>query len=223
MMRCLIAFVVVLTVGLAPRAADACVQMAETNKLLGWSADGKVALQARVEKDGKLSHAELLPTRYEGSKYVIGIWSGKLQAKKLAVGECGDYTDVDQSLFTEKELLALPLITALKGMKSARVNLANSLASVVFPTPGGPHRMIEVSRSRSICRRSGLPGPRICCWPAYSFSDSGRIRSASGLPRSAADRSGVSSNKLMPSPASASRPRRTIRPRRPPRSAIPPS
>ena len=31
-------------------------------------------------------------------------------------------------------------------------------ASVVLPVPGGPQRMIDCSRSRSIASRSGLPG-----------------------------------------------------------------
>jgi hypothetical protein len=59
----------------------------------------------------------------------------------------------------------IPLSTALNGMNSQRVMRAISLASVVFPTPGGPHKMIEVNSSRSICRRKGLPGPRMCSCP----------------------------------------------------------
>ena len=59
----------------------------------------------------------------------------------------------------------MPLSTALNGMNSHRVMRAISRASVVFPVPGGPHRITEVSSSRSICRRSGLPGPRMCSWP----------------------------------------------------------
>jgi len=59
----------------------------------------------------------------------------------------------------------IPLSTALKGMNSHLVSRAISRASVVFPTPGGPHRMIDPSVSVSICRRNGLPGPRICSWP----------------------------------------------------------
>ena len=35
---------------------------------------------------------------------------------------------------------------------------AMTRASVVLPVPGGPHRMIDCSRSRSIASRSGLPG-----------------------------------------------------------------
>ena len=43
--------------------------------------------------------------------------------------------------------------------RSARV-VASAMrrASVVLPVPGGPHRMIDCRRSRSIASRSGLPG-----------------------------------------------------------------
>ena len=53
-------------------------------------------------------------------------------------------------------------------------------ASVVLPVPGGPHRMIDCSRSRSIASRSGLPGASRSSWPTNSSSVRGRIRSASG-------------------------------------------
>ena len=53
-------------------------------------------------------------------------------------------------------------------------------ASVVLPTPGGPHRIIECSRPDSKATRSGLPGPSRCCWPITSSSVLGRRRSASG-------------------------------------------
>ena len=33
-----------------------------------------------------------------------------------------------------------------------------SLASVVFPVPGGPHRIIECSAAPSIALRRGFPG-----------------------------------------------------------------
>ncbi len=55
-------------------------------------------------------------------------------------------------------------------------------ASVVLPVPGGPHRMIDCSRSRSIASRSGRPGARISSWPTTSSSVRGRMRSASGVP-----------------------------------------
>ncbi len=55
-------------------------------------------------------------------------------------------------------------------------------ASVVLPVPGGPQRMIDWSRSRSMASRSGLPGARIASCPTTSSSVRGRMRSASGVP-----------------------------------------
>ena len=54
----------------------------------------------------------------------------------------------------------MPLMTAENSMKLAWVVSAMILASVVLPTPGGPQKIIELGSSRSICTRSGLPGPR---------------------------------------------------------------
>ena len=55
----------------APRPAVACVQAGETNKLLGWSADGAYALSVLVDDRGKLDHAEIHPTTFAGFVYVI--------------------------------------------------------------------------------------------------------------------------------------------------------
>ena len=52
----------------------------------------------------------------------------------------------------------MPASTALKATKCACVVSAMRRASVVLPVPGGPQRMIDCSRSRSIASRSGLPG-----------------------------------------------------------------
>ncbi len=52
----------------------------------------------------------------------------------------------------------MPASTALNETKRALVVSAMMRASVVLPVPGGPHRMIDCSRSRSIASRSGLPG-----------------------------------------------------------------
>ena len=56
----------------------------------------------------------------------------------------------------------MPASTALNGTKCALVISAMTRASVVLPVPGGPQRMIDCSRSRSIASRSGLPGARMC-------------------------------------------------------------
>ena len=55
----------------------------------------------------------------------------------------------------------MPASTALNGTKCACVISAITRASVVLPVPGGPQRMIDCRRSRSIASRSGLPGARI--------------------------------------------------------------
>ncbi len=89
----------------------------------------------------------------------------------------------------------MPLSTALKGTKSALVRRAIRRASVVLPTPGGPQRMMEPISSRSICARSGLPGPTMCSCPAKSSQRSGRMRSARGLDLSVSLGTGLASNR----------------------------
>ena len=74
----------------------------------------------------------------------------------------------------------MPLVTAEKSMNWDRVREAMILARVVLPTPGGPQKIIDEIWSFSIRRRSILPGPRRCSWPAYSSSVCGRTRAARG-------------------------------------------
>ena len=89
-------------------------------------------------------------------------------------------------------------------MNVALVVCAMILASVVFPTPGGPHKIIEVVSSVSNCSRSALPGPSKCSWPTNSSRVRGRMRSASGRWRKSegvsleyAGSPGSASNRLM--------------------------
>ena len=42
---------------------------------------------------------------------------------------------------------------------------ATMRASVVFPVPGGPYRIIEPTRSSAIADRSAEPSPSTCSWP----------------------------------------------------------
>lgn len=58
--------------------------------------------------------------------------------------------------------------------------LAIMLAMVVFPVPGGPHRIMEGILPFSMAVRKMLFLPVRCTWPINSSSDDGRIRSASG-------------------------------------------
>ena len=83
------------------------------------------------------------------------------------------------SLITSRISL-MPASTALKETNRALVVSAMMRASVVLPVPGGPQRMIDCSRSRSIASRSGLPGASSSSWPTNSSNVRGRIRSASG-------------------------------------------
>jgi hypothetical protein len=75
-----------------------------------------------------------------------------------------------------------PASTADSTMNWASTAVATSRASVVLPTPGGPHRIIECSRPDSSAARSGLPGAQQVGWPITSSSVRGRRRSASGTP-----------------------------------------
>ena len=50
-------------------------------------------------------------------------------------------------------------------MKCACVVSATRRARLVLPVPGGPQRMTDCSRSRSMASRSGLPGASRFCWP----------------------------------------------------------
>src|SRR5438477_5375086 len=93
------------------------------------------------------------------------------------------------SLMTSRISL-IPARTALKDTNLAFVVSAMMRASVVLPVPGGPHRMMDCRRSRSIASRSGLPGASSSPWPTNSSKVRGRIRSGSG---DGASRRGASS------------------------------
>ena len=75
---------------------------------------------------------------------------------------------------------ATPALTALRGTKCDDVTRAINRASVVLPLPGGPHRIIEPTRSSSMARRSSCSGPTRCSWPTNSSRVRGRMRAASG-------------------------------------------
>ena len=65
-------------------------------------------------------------------------------------------------------------------MNSALNASAISRASVVLPTPGGPHRIIECGLPDANATASGFPGASRCRWPITSSMVFGRRRSASG-------------------------------------------
>jgi hypothetical protein len=116
-MRTLVALCTIACLHLA-RPAEACVQLPEANKLLGWSKDGKLAVHARVDASGKLTHAELHPTRHEGWKYLVLEQDGAIVIKKVAVGSCRVFEADDHQRvagkLTEAALRKLPIVAALE-------------------------------------------------------------------------------------------------------------
>ena len=77
----------------------------------------------------------------------------------------------------------MPLVTAEKSMKSALVRWAMIRASVVLPTPGGPQKIMEETRSLSMSRRSTLPGPSRWVCPTIFLQGAGAQPRRQGLRR----------------------------------------
>src|SRR5213080_158112 len=66
-------------------------------------------------------------------------------------------------------------------MKRVLLFSASRRANVVFPVPGGPHKINDgIAVPPSIKRRNTRPSPTSCSWPTNSLSVLGRIRSARG-------------------------------------------
>ena len=112
-----------------------------------------------------------------------------------------------------------PAVTAESCSNTLLVVAAISLASVVFPVPGGPHRITDDIRSASISRRSGPAGPSRCSCPTTSSSDAGRIRAASGAcRRSRSCKAAPNRSSAIPRPYAFGRSRRYAAPDLPNRS-----
>ena len=82
--------------------------------------------------------------------------------------------------FMTSRISLIPLVTALKLINWAFVLPAIMLARVVFPTPGGPQKIMEEIWSFSISCRRIFPFPSRCSWPAKSSRESGRSLVARG-------------------------------------------
>ena len=110
-------------VGHAGIAHAAYIQFAEANRVLGWSADGTLALLVTVLPDGRIDHAEIHPTRYEGWNYLITAARGEIAVRKAAVDRCPDWYHAEiiarvPGQLTEAKLLSLDVV---KRMKLVRV------------------------------------------------------------------------------------------------------
>src|SRR5208337_4571976 len=82
---------------------------------------------------------------------------------------------------------ATPEVTAASLRNTAPDCSASTIARVVLPVPGGPHRIIECSTCAATIWLRNFPGPSRCSWPTISSSVRGRIRSASGWPSGVRD------------------------------------
>src|SRR5438477_3845447 len=74
----------------------------------------------------------------------------------------------------------IELVVAENGTNRALVVPAIIRARVVFPDPGGPHRIIDGMRSLAIALRRNRPSPNKSSRPTISSIVFGRSRSASG-------------------------------------------
>src|SRR6266498_3297912 len=94
------------------------------------------------------------------------------------------FTPRDPRAFRDSSISALmsliELLVAEKGTKRDRVDLAMMRASVVFPEPGGPQKIIDGMRSLSMALRRKRPSSRRSCRPTTSSSVAGRSRSGRG-------------------------------------------
>ena len=81
---------------------------------------------------------------------------------------------------TTSSISFLPADVALICMNSAFVVCAMTLARVVFPVPGGPYKISELSLSARMARRRRVPSPMMCFCPTTSSNVVGRIRAARG-------------------------------------------
>ena len=79
---------------------------------------------------------------------------------------------------------ATPALTADRGTKALAVTAATTCASVVFPVPGGPHKMAEVKRSCSMRARNGASWGHQMALPGDSSRVRGRRRDGQRAPAS---------------------------------------
>ena len=121
------ALLVLATLGISLAAAggdaEACIVASEANTLVGWSADGKYALYTLVT-DGKIEHAEILPTSYSGYVYTITVPDdGRIQVSRAKVGSCAEWghsedpktiVEKKKAKLTDKTLMELKTVAAMK-------------------------------------------------------------------------------------------------------------
>lgn len=124
------------------RPAAACVRASETNRVLGWTADGAYALLGNFDRDGVLEHAEIHPTAYRGHVYlIVDDDEGHVAVTRSKVGECLAWPDdpdanvVDRvkGALTEASLATLPTVKRLGFSKDeVAASIAAPAATAAF-------------------------------------------------------------------------------------------
>ncbi len=112
-----------ISLALAGGDAEACIVASEANTLVGWSADGQYALYTLVV-DGKIEHAEILPTSYSGHVYTITVPDeGRILVSRAKVGSCAEWgysedpktiVEKKKGALTDKTLMELKTVAAMK-------------------------------------------------------------------------------------------------------------
>ena len=139
-----IAAVALIAVAVQARSAAACVRASETNRVLGWTADGAYVLLGNFG-NGELEHAEIHPTAYRGDVYLIAEdEDGRVVVTRSKVGEClawpgdPDAKEIDRvkGTLTEASLAKLPTVKRLGFSKDeVAASIAAPAATAAFTGP----------------------------------------------------------------------------------------
>jgi hypothetical protein len=145
-------------------SADASyIQFAEANRVLGWSADGTLALLVTVLPDGRIDHAEIHPTRYEGWIYLVTAARGEIAVRKAAVERCPDWYHAEiiarvPGQLTEAKLLSLDVIKRMKLVRAPRRDGGAAKLTARFEPPKrfAEHRLV-VRNGESVVTTLAVP------------------------------------------------------------------
>jgi hypothetical protein len=153
-------------IGRAGIAGADYIQFSEANRVLGWSADGTLALLVTVLPDGRIDHAELHPTRNEGWIYLITAARGEIAVRKAAVDRCPDWYHADTiarvpGRLTEAKLLSLDVIKRMKLVRVPRVDGGAATLTARFePQKRFAEHQLVVRDGKSVA--ATLPVPVWC-------------------------------------------------------------
>ena len=143
--------------------AQACVQFAETNRLVGWSADGKLALLVMQLRDGRIDHAEIHSTRYEGWNYLITAARGEIAVRKAVTDRCPDWYPIEKveratGDLTEAKLLSLDVVKRMNLIRLPTVDGSAAKLQVRFvPNKRYAEHRLEVRDGKSLVTTLSVP------------------------------------------------------------------